>query len=115
MLDRQYTHDVLVHTAMSLFSHRRAEPGLVSDALGSMKYQHTVADFHGFVNLVRNEYGGLVALPHETLEFSTQIAGSHLVEGRERLVAQQDFRINRKRARDRYPLAHAAGQRMRII
>src|SRR5690242_2615633 len=71
MLCRQYTHDVLVHTAMSLFSHRWAESRLVSDARGSMKHQHTVADFHGFVNLVCNEYSGLVALPYQTYEFCT--------------------------------------------
>jgi hypothetical protein len=36
-----------------------------------MKHQHTVADLHGFVNLVCNEYGGLVALPYQTDEFGT--------------------------------------------
>ena len=39
----------------------------------------------------------------------------HLVERGERLVAQQDIRLDREGARDRDALAHAAGQRVRII
>ena len=96
----KHAHDVFAYSAPGILRHCRAEPRLVSNARGSMKYQHTVADFHRFVHLVSDEDGGFVALPDKTNEFGTQIACGHLIQGRERLVAQQDFRIDRKGARD---------------
>src|SRR5262249_12996649 len=59
--------------------------------------------------------GVLFPLATQTLEFCPQAACSHLVERREWLVAQEDFRVDRKRTRDRDPLTHAAGQCVRIV
>jgi hypothetical protein len=43
-----------------------------------------------------------------------QVAPGQRVEGAEGLVHQHDRRIERQHARDRHPLAHAAGQVLRI-
>ncbi len=91
------------------------EPRLVGDARRTVEHQHAVADLHRLVDLVGDEHRGLVALPHQAHELGAQIARGHLVERGERLVAQQNFRIDREGARDRHALAHAARERVRIV
>ena len=57
----------------------------------------------------------LLFCAHEPHELRPQVARGHLVERGERLVAQQQLGLDRERARDRDALAHAAGERVRIV
>src|SRR6185437_76660 len=114
-LRRQHTHDVFVRLAPLRIAGDGVKPRLIGDARRTVEHQYAVADLHRLADLMGNEHRGLVALAHQPDELGAQVARSHLIERRERLVAQQDFGIDRKGARDRHALAHAARQRMRVI
>ena len=62
-----------------------------------------------------DEDGGLAVFLDQPDELGAQRPARHLVQRRERLVAEQDIGVGRKGARDRDALPHAAGQRMRIV
>jgi hypothetical protein len=56
---------------------------------------------------MRDEDRRLPILTHQPCKFLAQAIGCHLVEGRERLIAQKNARIGGKSAGDRNALAHA--------
>ncbi len=65
---------------------------------------------HRFLDRMRHQHDGLAgALPDLEQECAHLLAGDG-VERAERLVHHQHFGIERERARDRDPLAHAAGE-----
>src|SRR4029079_19294547 len=89
--------------------------GLEGDARGTVADQDAVADLHRLADLVGDEDRGLAVLPHQPHELLAQVARRHLIERRERLVAEEQLRFDRERARDRDPLAPAARGRTRVI
>ena len=90
-------------------------PRLECDARRAVADQYAVADLHRLADLMGDEHRGLVVLPHQPDELRPQRARRHLVERREWFVAQQQIGLDRKRARDRDALTHAAGERVRIV
>ena len=80
-----------------------------------MQDDDAVADVQSLVDGVRDEHGRLAVLAHQIDELLPEAMCRHFVEGRERLVAEQDVGVGGKRAGDGHALAHAARQRMRVV
>ena len=81
-------------------------------------HQHPVGHRHRLVHAVRDEHGrarplGLGRRDRPEMEqLVAHLLAGDLVQRRERLVHQQQRRIERQRAGNRDPLLHAAGQRV---
>ena len=79
------------------------------------EHQHAVGQEHRLVDLVGDEQHGLAALLPDAHQLGLHDLAGLRVERRERLVHQQDFRVDRERAGEVDALAHAAGQLARIV
>ena len=89
---------------------------LLDDPTGSARQQdHAVAEAHGLAHVVGHEDHGEPRLAPQPLELVVQHVAGHGVERAERLVHEQDVGLLRERARQRHPLAHAAGELVRQL
>ena len=77
-------------------------------------HQDAVGELHRFGDVVGDQQHRLIELLLDLQHLVAEQEPRLLVERRERLVHQQDFRLRRQRARHRHALAHAAGQLGRI-
>src|SRR5262249_36910107 len=77
--------------------------------------EHAIGKQHGLADAVGHEqHGFTIALP-ELEQHDVHVVAGDGVERAERLVHEQDARIGNERARERYPLAHAAGELPRAL
>ena len=79
LLDRKNTHDFVPYLASRLLVHA-AEMSLVCNTGRAVEDHHAITDLHRLVDLMRDEHGGLIVLPHQPHEFGALIARGHLVE-----------------------------------
>src|SRR5438105_992005 len=75
--------------------------------------QDAVPDPYRFRDGVGDEEDGEARVLPEAQELLLHLAAGERVEGGERLVHEQDVRLDRHRAGDRHPLLHAAGKLVR--
>src|SRR5215211_3135835 len=115
IVQRQNLQDLLARVGPALRIGSAAEAEFQGNACRPVKDENAVADLQRLVDMMGDEHRGFAVLLDEADEFGAQIARRHLVEGGERLVAEQDFRLHGESAGDRDALAHAARQRMRIV
>jgi hypothetical protein len=83
------------------------DPALVHD-------DDAIGDLHGLFLVVRHENGRDVDLFVEPAEPRAELLPDTGVEGAERLVEEEDPRLDRERARERHALALAAGELRRV-
>src|SRR5205807_9476367 len=77
--------------------------------------EHTVGQKHRLVDLVGDEQDRLAASFPDAHELRLHDLAGLRVERRERLVHQQDLWVDRQRAREIDPLAHAARELARMV
>ena len=73
-------------------------------------HRDRVGEEHRLGDRVGDEQRGGGPLGPDALQLEVEPLAGHLVERAERLVEQQDLRLDHQRPGDRDPLAHAAGQ-----
>ena len=76
--------------------------------------EDTVGEQHGFVEVVRDEDDCDVDLAPDLEQVGLHPRTRLRVQGRERLVHEQDARPHRQRPGDRHALLHATGELMRV-
>src|SRR5215472_2013580 len=79
------------------------------------EHQHAVGEKHRLVDLMGYEQDGLAALLPDAHQLGLHDLAGLRVERRERLVHEENIRIDRKRAREVDALAHAAGELARMV
>ena len=77
-------------------------------------HDDAVGQVDRLLDAVGDEQDRLFELGPQAQQFVLQVAPGERVERAEGFVHQQDRRIERQHARDRHPLAHAAGQVLRV-
>src|SRR6478735_1383499 len=101
---------------LSLTNAERTRPGNIDrndfrDATGISRHHHdAVPQIYGFIDTVRDEDDRLARLVPKSLQLRIEVVTRHGIEGTERLIHQQEIRIDDQRAADGHTLAHAAGQ-----
>ena len=107
-LEAQHLQDLVLDRLAAGGPRRFVEPRLVGDPRRAVKHHHAVADVHRLVDVMGDEHRGLAVLLDQADELGAKVAGGHLVERGERLIAQQNVGLDCEGPRDRHALAHAA-------
>ena len=101
--------DEMMHErALGLFVHLVGRPDLLDASLG--EHDHTVGELQRLLLVVRHEHRGDVDLLVQLTKPAPQLLAHLGVERAERLVEQQNARLDGERTRERDALALAAGQ-----
>src|SRR6266516_3081211 len=78
------------------------------------KQDHAVAETNGLTYVVRDEQDRLAAGLPNTLDVTIELLARHCIEGRQRLIHEEDARVRCQRARERGPLLHPAGELVHV-
>jgi hypothetical protein len=86
-----------------------------NDFSGWPKNEGTIRHLESIVDTMRDKQAGLLELSRDLQKISPQRFGSYVVELAERLVEENDLRIDRQGAGKRNALSHASRQFMDIF
>ena len=95
---------------------RQLDCDFIDDGAGTPAHdQDSIRQGHRFGEIVGDQQRRLVRRFERLRQVVLQHHARLCIDRRERLVEQENVRIDRKRARQRHPLAHAARQLMRVM
>src|SRR5882757_7480429 len=112
---REYVADPASNELAFLLIGVAIKADIIRNGRGSFQDDYPVTDRQCLADGMGDEYGGLAVFLHQADELRAQSPGGGFVKRRERLVAEQNIGVGCKCTRDRHALAHAAGQRVRIV